>query len=274
MSIPVNHHYVSQCHQKEFFNLSTGLIYLYDKELENHYSRTSSKHLFSEDNSNTKEENGIIDRTTLEMELKILFEDEYSKHVRTIEEFVISQHDKDTTYQSLCWLTLLGIIGEMRHPKFKSEIDNTVWKMQSDIIGKYYDFSKEEILQVLEKKQKTPYSNRLSYLDAAFKILEKLEPLDFLIVSIESNDNFILPDTSCFQRRGQLRQYPNPYISEIIQVGVPLTDKLYILASPQSLKSEMSGIKFERNDHSKLVYGIKTFICFQERQLHVLMKHT
>lgn len=256
MSIPVNHHYVSQCHQKKFFNSSKGLIYIYDKELNNHYSRQSSKRIFSEGHLNTREKNGIVDQTTLETELKILIEDEFSNHVRQVEKFVISQEEKDVTYKSLCWLTMLGILGEMRHPQFKKEIDTLVWKLESAIIRKYYNFTEEKILRSLKGKQKTPYSNLLSYLDMAFKRLEKLEPLDFFIVSIESDDHFILPDTSCFQLRGQLRHYPNPYIHEIIQVGVPLTDKLYILATPQSLKSGMHGIKIERIDNSKLVYEI------------------
>lgn len=256
MSIPVNHHYVSQCQQEEFFNNSTRLIYVYDKELDNHYSKKSSKRLFSEDHANTREKNGIVDQATLEYELKILVEDEYPKHVRQVEKFVISQEEKDITYESLCWLTMLGILGEIRHPQYKKEIDEIVFKMESDIIRRYYNFTEEQTLKAIKEKQKTPYSNLLSYMDVALKRLEKLEPLDFFIVSIESNDHFILPDTSCFQLRGQLRYYPNPYIQDIIQVGVPLTDKLYILATPQSLGSGMHGIKYERESNSELVYEI------------------
>lgn len=268
MSIPVNHHYVSQCHQKEFFNSSTGLIYVYDKELNNHYSKQSSKRLFSEDHLNTRDKNGIFDQTTLETELKILIEDGFSNHVRQVEKFMVSQQELDATYESLCWLTILGILGEIRHPQFKKEIDNIFLKFESDIIRRYYNFAEEKILQALKGKQKTPYSNLLSYLDIALKRLEKLEPLDFFIVSIESNDHFILPDTSCFQLRGQLRHYPNPYIQEIIQVGVPLTDKLYILATPQSLKSGMHGIKFERIDNSNLVYEInKDLYLFSKKAI-------
>jgi hypothetical protein len=256
MSIPINHHYVSQCQQKEFFNHLTGLIYIYDKELDNHYSKQSSKRLFSEDHANTRENNGIVDQTTLESELKILIEDEYPKHVRQVEKFVISQEEKEKTYESLCWLTILGILGEIRHPHYKKEIDDIVFKMESDIIRRYYNFTEDQILMAQKKKQQTPYFNLLSYMDIALKRLEKLEPLDFFIVSIESNDHFLLPDTSCFQLRGQLRHYLNPYIQEIIQVGVPLTDKLYILATPQSLDSGMHGIKYERDDNSELVYEI------------------
>jgi hypothetical protein len=256
MSIPINHHYVSQCHQKEFFNNATGRIYVYDKELNNHYNRQSPKNLFSKNHLNTRETKGIIDQVTLETELKVLFEDQFHDHVNVVKKFLISQEEMQTTYESLCWLTMLGILGEIRHPDFKGVIEDMVLKMESDLINRFYGGDKNKIFESLKAKQKTPYSNALSYIELAVKRLEKLEPLDFFIVSIESNDHFLLPDTSCFQLRGQLRSYPNPMIHEIIQVGVPLTGKLYILATPQLFKSELHGIKFEKTDNSSLVYEI------------------
>ena len=123
MSTPKNHHYVSQCHQKEFFNDSTGLIYVYDKELNNHYSKQTSKSLFSEDQLNTRESNGNLDQSTLETELKLLFEDEFSIHTRQVEGFLKSQDEMQKSYESMCWLTMLGILGEIRHPYFKKNLD-------------------------------------------------------------------------------------------------------------------------------------------------------
>jgi len=148
--------------------------------------------------------------------------------------------------------------------------------MGSDILTRFYDFPKEKVKDHLRNKQVTPYNNILSYVQAALRILEKLEPLDFFIVAIESNDLFILPDTSSFQLRGQLRKYPNPYINEIIQVGIPITKKLYILATPQILKSEMHGILYEKEDNSDLVFQInkdlfsfsrKAIACSSEKYL-------
>lgn len=256
MSTPVNHHYVSQCHQKGFFNDSTGLIYIYDKELDNYYSKKSSKHLFSEDHLNTKEQDGHIDQVSLEKELKILIEDEFAEHIKKIENFLLAKGSNEVPFESLYWLTSLGIIGELRNPKYKKELDNHVLKLESNILRHYYNFSKKTILKFLRTKQVPFYSNTLGYLDTAFKTLEKLAPLDFLIISIESNDHFILPDTSCFQLRGQLSNYANAFIKEIIQIGVPLTDKLYILATPNVLKSDMHVIRYERSNNSELVYEI------------------
>lgn len=148
--------------------------------------------------------------------------------------------------------------------------------MESDKVTRFYDFPKEKVKDHLRNKQVTPYKNILSYVQTALRILEKLEPLDFFIVAIESKDLFILPDTSSFQLRGQLRKYPNPYINEIIQVGIPITQKIYILATPQILKSEMHGILYEREDNSDLVFQInkdlfsfsrKAIACSNEKYL-------
>jgi hypothetical protein len=256
MSIPKNHHYVSQCHQKEFFNYKSGLIYLYDKEKDNFYNKKSTKKLFSEDHLNTKEFKGKIDQTTLEKELRILFEDNFSKHVDKVKQFLDSQHKIQDTYESLCWLTIIGILGELRHPQYKKFLDDTMIEFESDILFSRIGLGKEKIKNYLRSIQKTQYSNLQSYVSVALRILEKMEPLDFVIYSIESNDNFILPDTSCFQIRGQLKNYPTSFIKEIIQVGIPLNDKLFILATPQGLKSELHGIQFINEDNSKMVFEI------------------
>lgn len=101
MSKPKNHHYVSQCHQKEFFDDNTGQIFLYDKELDNHYSKQSTKHLFSEDHLNSKLTKNGIDQESLEKELKILFEDDFHKHVNQVKIFLVKQDDMQVTYESL-----------------------------------------------------------------------------------------------------------------------------------------------------------------------------
>lgn len=256
MSSPKNHHYVSQCHQKEFFNDEVGLIYLYDKELDNYYYKSSTKRLFSKDHLNTKERNGELDQVTLEKELKILTEDNFIKNVSKVKQFLNDQNELQQTYEALFCLTILGILGEFRHPQFKESLDETMLKFESDYFLRIYNFDKEKVKKYLKNKQKTSHSNILSYISIAFQILEKMEPLDFMIYSIKSNDHFLLPDTSCFQLRGQLKNYPNPFVQEIIQVGIPLTDKLFILATPQSLKTELHGIQFINDDDSNLVYKI------------------
>ncbi|MFM9947997.1 MAG: DUF4238 domain-containing protein [Saprospiraceae bacterium] len=281
MSTPTNHHYVSQCHQRGFFNDGTQLIYLYDKELNNFYPKKSTKTLFSEDHLNTRLENGSLDHSTLERELKILFEDDFVKHVSIIEKFLVLKERQEEAYEALCWLTMLGILGELRHPQYKKTLDRTLLKFQSEIFSRIHDFSPEEIVKHLSQKQKTPYSNYVDYASIALRILKKMEPLDFMIFSIESDDHFLLPDTSCFQLRGQLKNYADAGIQEIIQIGIPLTDKLFILATPQSLKTTLHGACIIQDNDSDCVnminkdlylFARKAVACKDDYYLHEIIK--
>lgn len=256
MSVPKNHHYVSQCHQREFFNTETGRIYLYDKKRDNFYNKQSTKRLFSEDYLNTKTTNGRIDHRTLEYELKALFEDDFAVHVKKVKSFIQSKEDMQGGYEALCWLMLLGILGELRHPDFKYSLDKAMTALELDVLSVATGLTKEEIAEYIIKKRKTPYGNELSYITTALRILERMEPLDFVIYSIESNDHFLLPDTSSIQRRGQLKNYPNQLVKEIIQVGIPVTDKIFILGTPKILQTDLHGIHYIRDDNSGMVFDI------------------
>lgn len=256
MSTPKNHHYVSRCHQAEFFNDAEGKIYIYDKILNNHYSKTGTRQLFSDDFINSRVVQGEVDHQQLETELKILIEDDFPIHVANIKNFILTQEKQEETYESLVYVAMLGIVGQLRHPEFKESFEKNFQQIESDVLSKLTNHSKEKIKEYLESQKETKFSNALGYISTALRILERMEPFDFEIYSIESSDHFILPDTACFQIRGQLHNYPNPLISEITQLGIPLSDKLFILATSKHLQTGQSGIQFIREDNSDMVFSI------------------
>jgi hypothetical protein len=86
MSIPINHHHVSQCQSKKFFNKADKKIYILDRETLEITWKESTKTLFSEKDSNTRTIDGVtIDRETLEKDLSLTFEDHYPRHVAILE---------------------------------------------------------------------------------------------------------------------------------------------------------------------------------------------
>jgi hypothetical protein len=247
MNIPINHHYVSQCHQREFFNAEDKGIYVYDKTKSNIYKKLTTKSLFSEDNLNTKSDAGRIDYTTLEKELKVLFEDDFPKLVARINKFVVEPQDLQDVYENvLGWFTLLGIIGELRHPLFKKQLDEVMTKMATDTLHMSTGISREKIVDYLKSKKDTPYNNDLGYIETALRIFERMEPMEYELCVIETDSHFILPDTSCFQIRGPLQKYLNPFINEIIQIGIPLTDKIFLIANSSKLGPHDNGIQYIR----------------------------
>lgn len=74
MSIPINHHYVSQYHVRLFFNEQEKKIYCYDKVYDKHHYKTTTKSLFSEDYANTRMSNAGMDHQELEEQLNLFFE--------------------------------------------------------------------------------------------------------------------------------------------------------------------------------------------------------
>lgn len=229
MSIPKNHHYVSQCHQEQFFNYETKKIYFYDKELDRFDRKHGTKFFFSGDHLNTRELHGKIDQSVMEKELKVLFEDNFKKNLTQVQNYLVDHNDFIDTYYSLIQLTMIGALGAIRHPNFKA--DSTRALQDFEEIVKFRAGINHSVFT-----KDTKYFNQYSYLQVCLRLLEKWEPINFVITFIKSNDHFLLPDTSCFQVRLK---------GELSQVGIPLSDKLFLLATPQHLLVNRSQ---EQND--------------------------
>jgi hypothetical protein len=121
-NVPLNHHYVSQCQIKNFFNVSEGKIFLYDKEIENFYFQKSTKRVFSEEISNSRLIENEIDHKSLELDLKLNFEDSFISSINIIltslEKEDYSNPDFD---KALINLTRLAVIGEIRLSRSKKK---------------------------------------------------------------------------------------------------------------------------------------------------------
>lgn len=256
MSTPKNHHYVSQCQQIEFFNKNEGKIYVYDKILDNHYDKRTTKSLFSEAYINSKVFDGEVNHIQLELELKVIIEDEYPKHLETVNHFLNTKLNFDATYESLVLVMILGVLGSLRHPSFKKSFEKRLKEIDTDLLKRISGEAKRQIKDILNKKLKTKFANDLGYLDTAFRILERMEPFNFEIFLIKSSDSFLLPDTSGFQVRGQLHQYPNSLINEIIQIGLPITKNIFVLGTSNFVDNKPSSVQVITDDNSETVFSI------------------
>ena len=261
MSTPINHHYVSQCHIRNFFNKVDKRIYCYDKQINNHYSKDSSKTLFSEDFSNSKIVGNQIDHKSLEDELNLHFENDFENHVSNIVELANNPDSNDESkLESLYYIACYALISDVRFPMNKTCIDETVDLMFIDIAKKVRALGDEKQAELIEaslfKDKKVKHSNILHYNEAAARRLERMGDLDFKIFKISSSDLFILPDTGCIQTRGKINNYINPYIQEIAILGIPITDKVFVFACSKKVGDTSSGITTINNDNSEIVNNI------------------
>jgi hypothetical protein len=248
----VNHHYVSECHLKEFFNSEEGQIYLFDKQLNNFYQKPGTKKIFSEKDLNTKLLGDKVDRQSMEIELQVLFEDDFAKHLAAVMQFHVDHNAIEKVYEDMNYLALMALVGEYRNPAYKSRLDQAM------------DSPKIHVTGANEPDPKLKYQNTKGYLDVAHILLKDMDPITFAIVSINSNDHFIVPDTSGFLARQNLD------IGHVMQFGLPISDKLFLLGrstrmgkyptTSVTIDHEESEIVFRIN--SDLVnYAYKTVAC-------------
>lgn len=258
MSIPKNHHYVTECHIEYFKNSETGKYFLYNKELRIFEKpKLSANSIFSEDYSNTRFRDGELDHKGLEDELNISFETDFPKHAKKIIEFVKNQpQSTDSIEPSLRYLVRYAIIYDMRHPNFKKQIDDQHNNLMSQVINTIYYLenggkSNYKITDFVPLK--TKYSNVVGYNEVADIRLELIGDLSIDIVEAEDGSNFILPDTGCYLKRARINNHLNRNIKDIAVIGLPLTDKIFILARSTKLKDVKKGIFLSKNCPSILV---------------------
>jgi len=260
MSIPRNHHYVSQCHIKYFRNKEDEFYYCYNKETDKYYRKPSEKSIFSEDEANTRFHKGEIDHSSLEVDLQLNFENDFIKHANNIFDFIATENkDGKAIVSSLYYIIRYGLIADARSPHHKKTMDDGVNSLLKETARKIKILGDEtqanSILQQIEDT-KTKYSNLLKYTDIANSRLTRMGSLRFTIANIKTSDKFILPDTGCYLKRARINNYINPNIREIALVGVPLTDKIFIYGESTKVTSTSNDTLLINNTPSELVDSI------------------
>ena len=262
MSTPINHHYVSQCHSRYFFNEIEKLIYCYDKQLDNYYSKSTIKSLFSEDLSNTKFENNKIDNQTLEDQLNEYFEKDFPGHSNNIIELANDpSKNNESKLESLYYIACYALIADVRFPFHKKGIDELYNSLMRETAYKVRLLGDETQAAFIEKSlgnDKTKYSNVVNYTTIAASRLQKMGDLDFNLFTIKSTDKFILPDIGCLLTRERINNYFNPHLKEVAIFGIPLTDKIFLFGCSKKLGDTSSGITTINDGNSEIVANINT----------------
>ncbi len=246
---------------KYFFNQDCK-IYLYDKLKKNFYTANSAKSIFSEKFSNSIYNRGQVDHKILEEDLKI-FEDTFPTAVELIANTKNTKIISTECYRALTQITLFGIASTLRHPVAKQELDEIYDILFDRLNGQMTDKLKKELEQAVEFKNHVKYANLLKYSDTAIQIYEKMGELDFAIWHIESDDCFLLSDNTAFTIRRKINDYFNPDIKEIAEVGISLTDKLFVHAVSKKIGQTKSYLAFveKNNDQTVLDINYNLFQC-------------
>lgn len=239
MSIPKNHHHVSQCQIGNFFNTIEGKIYLYDKALQNPFHRKSTERVFSEDFANSRFTDDELDHSTLEKDLMDNFEDTFTPYFNEVKRVVLNPNEaSEEFHKALIGLTKYGIAGEIRNPIKKknndTEITDALFKQILPIAAPELQ---SELLALKERTEKTKYTNALRYSEFTEKVFEAMRGVSCSLFVIECEHYFILPDRPSITKRERINEYFYPDIKEIAMVGIPLSSKIYLHSESKKLRN-------------------------------------
>lgn len=260
MSTPKNHHFVSQIHIKNFFNNNEKKIFVYDKIKKNHYYKRTTKTLFSESNLNSRFLNGEIDHLTLEKDLNDYFEKDFAKNTKIIEEFTKHHQLTMEVEKALGYFARYGVIGDIRTPRHKKAIDDSLYSTLRTISENATDKLKGQIDEMFKFRDKVPYSNTLEYSKIADSILDLMGDLVFqVLIPKNKEDYFLIPDFAAATVRAKINEYFNPDVEEIAYIGIPLTSKIYLHFHSEKL------FKDQEKPDSKMAYCSSETVTFYNK---------
>ena len=230
MNIPQNHHYVSQCQIKNFFNQAEGKIFLYDKINKAYFHRNATRRVFSELNSNTKVINDELDYTFLEKDLSENFENKYPRNMDIIFQAIIDNEITPELKDAIIGMANYGIAGEMRPPDAKRETDDAILE---NLVRKFAPFTEkplyDKLVQFEQNLAKVPHSNVIVYSKIVAQIYNAMGDIGFALQFINDDSHYLLlPDRSSITQRYKINQYFNPDIEEIAMIGIPLASKIFL----------------------------------------------
>lgn len=281
MSIPRNHHFVSQVHIKNFFNAEKKKIFLFDKNIDNLYYKTTSKSIFSKKDLNSKFDHETLDHISLEKDLNEYFEKDFRKHFLTVRNFVNELNFNKEVEKGLLYFAKYGIIGEIRNPKYKQNLEETITNAFSEMFKLFDSKLKNEFDEAFAYKKETQYINTTKYSEFADKVINLMGDLIFIIeIPKNNNDFFLLPDFCAANRRERINTYFNPDLKEIAYIGLPLSSKIYLHFYSSKIKNikansgvfELDSLTVSKLNKTNLDFCQNKVACENENYLKYFIK--
>lgn len=256
MSIPRNHHYVSQVLIRKFLDKDNNL-YTYSKESGSIEEKKWSRFDFAEkDLNSTVDEFGQVEHSSVEEILNQHVETGFNNHYNKVMDAIFS-NDFSELIESIKYLIRMGIIGDMRTPYRQAERQNIVldsYRMISKRATKEIQDSLEEFeSRTSDIKNKMP----IDYKAIIDKTLDLMGETIYSVFEAPQSDFFFLPDCSSIVVRSQLEDdtiidgivFHNP-TRPISTVILPINSKVVLVAQSKKIcPQESHGIyKLSSND--------------------------
>lgn len=256
MSVPKNHHYISQVHIKNFFNYEKNEIYVYDKQRQNHFIKKTTKSIFSEKNLNTKLIENVYDYSSIEEQLNEHFEKDFGNNFRLISKFIDDKIRTKEFENAVIYFAKYAVISELRTPFRKNQTDEAIYKGLSIITEMGDEKLKKQFEDYFAFNEVRKYSNAVDYVEFSQKVLKSMGEIFFIIETPQNeNDFYFLPDFGAATTKEKINTYFNPDVKEIAYIGIPISSKIYIHFYSSKLNNSVNCSKLTYVD-SDIVYKL------------------
>jgi hypothetical protein len=246
MSVPKNHHYLSQVLLKKFLD-SEGRLNYYSKSEKRIINKEYSRFDFAESFLNSIITNeGEIDHKTVEDNLNHHFESGFNKHYESLFR-ALKQNDHSLITSSISYLIRMGIIGDMRTPQNQIETHEVIFGAlrqisllgDKDLQHEFEDF----LLSVSHVKNKLP----VDYKNLTEGIEELMGECIYSLFIANQNDFFFLPDNTSVVIRSKLE--PDiVFNGEILEsMSMPIATIIYPIDSHNVIVAQSTKICPQEN---------------------------
>lgn len=237
MNIPRNHHYVSRVLIKKFAD-DNGVLYYYDKQLNNFGISRSAKRIFSERDLNTTiSENDELDYSSTEEKLHKNFETNFNHFYNKLND-ALENKLSDELIEAIKYLIKLGIIGESRTPHYKKRSQEAFFSL----LGSVTSYSSENVKNHFLNNKDLKYLNTIDYNEVCNGKISLMGKSYFKVLIAPAGEFILLPDCTSITLRHQLESdsYFNGelYLNQarpISTVIMPINSKLILVAQSEKI---------------------------------------
>lgn len=205
MSIPRNHHYVSQVLIRKFVDIENNL-YTFNKSDSCFEEKKLTRFDFAEQDLNSiKNDLGEIDHSsveeTLNKHIETGFNNHYNKLIASLE-----SENYSNLIESIEYLMRMGIVGDMRTPQHQIEKENNMLEFYRMIYEISADELKADIEHFVNRNSDVKNKFPIDYKEITEKVNEVMGDKIYSIFKAPPTDFFFLPDCSSVVIRSQLEE--------------------------------------------------------------------
>jgi hypothetical protein len=263
MSIPHNHHYVSQVLIKKFLNTDKR-VSIFSKTKNNIETKTLQRKDFAERDLNSiiSDEN-TVDHKSIEDNLNENFERDFNKHYDSL--FLsIENNNLDLFIESIKFLIKLGIIGDMRTREHQLEDQQAILGGIGSLYEMFSDDLKAEYSSFINRNSTVKNKLPVNYSELTNGILEIIGDACYCVFKASKNHHFLLPDNTSIIHRSKIdpdieTEDGKTFVSlamPITMIIYPINNKTIIVVKSKKMEGEdLSGV-FQLSEKTTIDYNI------------------